>query len=76
MLPQPELEPAQLRAAIGRAVARGDHTEAQQHRAEYYTVQLDRKIQETLAKAPPLSVEQVRRLRALLPLPTPEAGAA
>lgn len=70
--------PAQLRAAIGRAVIKDNPVEATRLRAEYYTTILAAKIKETVDKAPPLTAEQIERLRGLLPVPTgrDEAGAA
>lgn len=64
---------AQLRAAIGRAVIAGDQTEADRLRAEYYTLILGDYIRDVLHKSPPLTTDQVERLRALLPLPVEAA---
>lgn len=58
--------PAQWRAEIAGCVSRNDHEGAAAARQEYYAAQLEKKIREVVAKAPPLTDEQIERLRALL----------
>jgi hypothetical protein len=58
--------PARWRAEIAGCVSRRDHEGAKAARREYYAAQLEAKIREVVAKAPPLTDEQIERLRALL----------
>jgi hypothetical protein len=55
-----------LRAENATATRYGDTERAQRALGEYYTLTLEEIITETVAKAPPLSEQQIERLRSLL----------
>jgi hypothetical protein len=56
---------ARYNAAIARCKKFGDEKGAEEARRGFYTELLAEKITEVVAKAPPLTPEQIERLRAL-----------
>lgn len=58
--------PASERAAIARAVHRGDREAEQAARQRYAEACIEAKIAETGAKSPALTAEQVERLQGLV----------
>lgn len=61
----PKRTRAQWRAENATAVRYGQAERAKRAKGEYYTLTLEEIITKTLAKAPPLTPEQIERLRSL-----------
>jgi hypothetical protein len=65
MMPVPERF-GTLTSGIARAVLQGNHQEADRLRTELRTAKLAARIREATEAAPPLSEDQLSRLRGLL----------
>lgn len=78
MLPHDALDDIPVRritAGIATAARIGDYEGADRLRAVLRTTKLAAKIREAVDAAPPLTSEQIEKLRSLLPLPVQDEAA-
>lgn len=59
-------ELAQARSRLGVVARKGSQAEVDEARRDFATAKLAAVVEETVAKAPPLTADQVQRLTALL----------